>query len=342
MPADKRKKSTMAGPSQTARNLESGASLVFGLIFLILTLGLGLLLLAGGCSRDDEKVVVDFSKTVPVERPGDRSSLDPPLRVAVAAMVSPRETFNLYRQLLEYIGRKSGRRLEFVQRKTYGEIDELLGKDQIDLAFICSGPYVCGKEKYGFTLLAVPEIHGSHFYHAYLIVNKNSPFKGLEDLKGHTFAFTDPDSNTGRLVPTYWLAAIKQRPDTFFSRIIYTYSHDNSIMAVARGLVDGAAVDGLIWEYYQAKTPAFTSKTRIIKKSQPFGIPPLVASKQLSPETKARIQQLLFSMHEDPEGKKILAELMIDRFIPPREEWYDTLRQMARRLDRLGDKPHAP
>jgi phosphonate transport system substrate-binding protein len=332
----------MAKFIQASMNLKAGNRAAIWLFFLIFALTTGLLLLVYGCQGDDEKVVVDFSKTVPVERPQNGSAQDPPLRVAVAAMVSPRETFNLYRQLLEYIGRKSGRRPEFVQRKTYGEIDELLGNGQIDLAFICSGPYVCGKEKYGLELLAVPEIHGSHFYSSYLIVNKDSPFKALEDLQGHTFAFTDPDSNTGRLVPTYWLAEIKQSPDTFFSRIIYTYSHDNSIMAVARGLVDGAAVDGLIWEYYQAKTPAFTSKTRIIKKSQPFGIPPLVASKQLPSEVKTRIQQLLFSMHQDPEGSKILAELMIDRFVAPREEWYDTLRQMGRHLGRMGDKPHAP
>ena len=72
---------------------------------------------------------------------------------------------------------------------------------------------------------------------------------------------------------------MKEQPETFFSRIVYTYSHDNSIMAVARNLVDGATVDGLIWEFYQEKNPAFTSKTRIIKKSEPYGIPPLVASK---------------------------------------------------------------
>jgi phosphonate transport system substrate-binding protein len=77
-------------------------------------------------------------------------------------------------------------------------------------------------------------------------------------------------------------------------------------MAVARGLLAGAAVAGLIWEYCQAKTPAFTSKAKIIEKSQPFGIPPIVASKQLSGETKARIQQLLFSMHQDLKGKKLL------------------------------------
>jgi phosphonate transport system substrate-binding protein len=113
-------------------------------------------------------------------------------------------------------------------------------------------------------------------------------------------------------------------------------------MAVARGLVDGAAVDGLIWDYYEKKNPAFTSKTRIIKKSELFGIPPLVASRQFPAADRERIQNLLFGMHQDPEGKKILAELMIDRFIPPRDELYDSVRKMEQQLNRLKEEPHAP
>lgn len=296
----------------------------------------------GGCGNDSDKVVVDFSQTVPVARPGAGPARNPPLRVAVSSMISPKETFIHYRHLLSYIARRLDRDLEFVQRKTYGEIDELLGKGLIDLAFICSGPYIAGKDRYGFAPLAVPEVHGSHFYRSYLIVNRNSPFQRLEDLRGHSFAFTDPDSNTGRLVPTYWLAQMNEQPETFFGRIMFTYSHDNAIMAVARGLVDGAAVDGLIWDFYQAKNPTFTSKTRIIKKSEPYGIPPLVASRQLPGESKERIRQLLFAMHLDPEGKKLLDELMIDRFIPLEEDWYDTLRQMNQRLDRGKGPTDAP
>jgi len=305
-------------------------------------LALSLILIISGCSGDSDKVVVDFTKTVPVARPGKRASPTPPLRVAVAAMISPKETFDLYRQLLAYLGRRLNRDLEFVQRKTYGEIDELLGRGEIDLAFICSGPYVAGRERFGFESLAVPEIHGSHFYRSYLIVNKDAPYQRLEELRGHTFAFTDPDSNTGKLVPTYWLAEIQERPETFFSRIVYTYSHDNSIMAVARNLVDGATVDGLIWEFYQEKNPIFTAKTRVIKKSEPYGIPPLVASKNLPVESKEGIRQVLFSMHQDPEGNKILKELMIDRFIPPQEEWYENLKQMHRQVVGVKDNPHAP
>jgi phosphonate transport system substrate-binding protein len=235
-----------------------------------------------------------------------------------------------------------GREVEFVQRKTYREVNDLLMKGDIDVAFICSGPYATARERFGFIPLAVPRVHGSHFYHSYLIVNKNSPYKRLEDFKGRTFAFTDPDSNTGKLVPTFWLAEINETPESFFGQVIYTYSHDNSILAVARGLVAAAAVDGLVWEYYQATDPVFTSKTRIIKKSEPYGIPPLVASRRLPPAEQERLKQTLLTMHQDPEGRKILAGLLIDRFLPLKEEWYEPIRSMHRRLALLKEQPHAP
>jgi phosphonate transport system substrate-binding protein len=306
----------------------------------IAALALALMLLLGLLSCTDQDAVrVDFTQISPAARPEARA-YQGSLRVAVGAMISPRETFDLYRQLLEYLGRRLGRDLEFVQRQTYGEINELLHKGEIDLAFICSGPYVIGKNDYGFTPLAVPVMHGSHFYRSYLIVNKDQPYHSLEDLKGRTFAFTDPDSNTGRLAPLYWLALRQETPETYFGRTIYTYSHDNSILAVARGLVDGAAVDGLIWEYYQEKNPALTSRTRIIKKSEPYGIPPLVVSRQVGGNERQRLQEILLGMHQNPEGRKILAELYIDRFAPLQEEWYEPIRQMHRYLAQFREKRH--
>jgi len=308
--------------------LKSNASL-FNKTQLLLGVILATLLVSSyGCGRDSDTVIVDFNKRMAVERPDEMSPERPTFKVAVGAMISPKETFVSYRQLLDYISGKLGREVELVQRKTYQEINELLGLGQIDLAFICSGPYVTGKEKYGFELLATPQVQGSHFYQSYLIVNKESPFNRLEDLKGRVFAFTDPNSNTGKLVPTYWLSQMGERPETFFGKTIYTYSHDNSTLAVARALVDGAAIDGLIWEYYHHKNPVFTARTKIIKKSDPYGIPPFVASKNLSQGLKARIRQLLLSMHEEPEGERILKELMIDRFVAPKDVWYDSIRQM--------------
>jgi phosphonate transport system substrate-binding protein len=301
----------------------------------ILFLLIAMVAFTSGCSGDSDAVVVDFSKTVAVERPVSPKPRSERLRVAVAAIISPKETFVYYRQLLGYIGQKLDREIEFIQRKTYGEINELLGKGQIDLAFICSGPYVDGKQKHGFQLVATPQVQNSHFYHSYLIVNKTSEFQTLEDLRRRVFAFSDPDSNSGKLVPTYWLSKLGERPETFFRKTIYTYSHDNSILAVAKSLVDGAAVDGLIWEYYHRKNPIFTSQTRIIRKSEPYGIPPMVASGAIPVELINKIRGLLFSMHEDPKGQAILNELMIDKFIEPNDRWYDSIRKINLELASL-------
>ncbi len=291
-----------------------------------------ILLFISSCSNDAGYSPVDFSKTIQVEQPGPAHDKSQTLRVAVSAMVSPKETFSNYRELLDYIGKKLNYNIQLIQRKTYSEINDLFLKGKVDLAFICSGPYATGKEKYGFEALATPIIRGEPFYHSYLIVNKNSSIKTLEDLKGRVFAFTDPESNTGALIPTYWLAQNGETPESFFKSIHYTYSHDNSILAVAKSLVDGAAVDGMIWEYYNTRNPMNTSQTRVIKKSIPFGSPPFVASRYLPSDVKENARNVLLKMHQDPAGRQILKELLIERFDMPKEVWYQPVREIKSRL----------
>jgi len=295
-----------------------------------------------GCGGDSEYKRVDFSKTIAISHPDTHLAQDRMLRVAVAAMISPKETFIYYRELLDYIGRKAGRGIQLIQRKTYDEINALFLKGEIDLAFICTGPYAAAREKYGFEALATPQVRGKPFYQSYLIVEKDSPYHHMEDLRGRVFAFTDPDSNTGTLVPRYWLAQVGEAPETYFQKTVYTYSHDNSILAVAKGLVDGAAVDGHQWEYFQHFTPALTSRTRVIRKSEPYGSPPLVASGRLPDDLKTKIRGVLLAMHQDPGGREILDKLLIDRFLVPREEWYEPVRAMIAGLPDSGRSSHAP
>ncbi len=308
------------------------------------SIGLGLFGLSA-CREQKAIRVVDFSDTVAVVRPETSSPDQETLKVAVAAMVSPKQSFANYRELLDYLGGKLGKRVDLIQRKTYVEVNELLGKGLIDIAFICSGPYAAVREKYGFQLLAAPQINGSHLYQSYLIVNAAGRYTSLEDLKGKTFAFTDPDSNTGRLVPSYWLALMGERPETFFGSYLFTYSHDNSIMAVAKSQVDGAAVDGLVWEYVNHANPELTAKTRVIRKSEEYGMPPVVASPSLSREQADAIRRVLLTAHADPAGRKILEGLKIERFVEARDEWYRPIREMLKGVSsQLGksDAVHEP
>ncbi len=307
-----------------------------------LCLGLSLIvmtLLSSGCSPDAGYTPIDFSNTIKIEKTKSTDNKEHTLKVAVSAMISPKETFSTYQNLIDYIGDQLNYKIQLIQRKTYREINELFLKQQIDLAFICSGPYAIGKEKYGFEALATPVIRGNPFYQSYLIVNKNSAIEKIEDLRGGVFAMTDPASNTGAMVPLYWLVKMGEKPETFFKNITYTYSHDNSILAVARSLVDGAAVDGVIWEYYNARNPLNTSQTRVIKKSIPFGSPPFVASKRLSSKIKEKARDLLLDMHQDVKGRIILKELMIDRFVSPEEIWYQSVRDIKQQLNMSYRKP---
>jgi phosphonate transport system substrate-binding protein len=281
-----------------------------------------------GCQGETDYKRVDFSSVLPVAHPQDTEA-QKPLRVAVAAMISPKETFSYYQEMLAYIGKRLGRKVQLIQRKTYEEIDELFPKGEVDLAFICSGPYAARRNVYGFEALATPQVRGKPFYQSYLIVRKDSPYQSFQDLRGKVFAFTDPESNTGSIVPRHWLAEVGETPESFFKQTTFTYSHDNSILAVAKNLVDAAAVDGHQWEYYQRVNPVHTANTRVIRKSDPYGSPPVVASLKLDGQVKSSIRDLLLTMHQDPEGKQIIDKILIERFVPPQDEWYEPINTMT-------------
>jgi phosphonate transport system substrate-binding protein len=259
----------------------------------------------------------------------------PPLRIGIGARISPRESFVYYEAMLNFVGRKLGRKVEMVQYTTYDEMDRALERLDLDFAFICAGPYVRDRAKFGAELLVAPQVHGVPFYYSYMLVPAGSPAKTLADLRGKRFAFTDPKSNTGRLVPTYMLAReFGLAPEKFFGSVKFTWSHDRSIDEVAAGTVDGASVDSLIYDYLAARTPARVKNVRILSRSIPFGIPPFVTTKAADPRLKKRLREVLLSMHEDPEGKRILDGMMVERFIVPLDANYDAVRDMEAWLDK--------
>lgn len=253
-----------------------------------------------------------------------------PLRVAVAGVISPKETYKTYQDLLQYLGAQLDRPVELVQRKSYAEINDLIRAGGIDLAFVCSEAYVQGQQDFGMELLVAPEVRGEALYRSYLIVPTDSPVERFDQLRDKIFAFTDPDSNSGRLVPSYALSQMGETPEGFFRKVVYTYSHDNSIKAVADKLVDGASVDSLVYDYLEARDPALAEHTRVIWRSDPFGSPPVVVHPGLSAELKERLRQILIGMDSDPRGRAIMDGLMIDRFVVPGPAAYESVREMLR------------
>ncbi|MHB0868582.1 MAG: substrate-binding domain-containing protein [Chloroflexota bacterium] len=301
-----------------------------------LVLLLAQVVLLAACSPKPSYKQVDLSVPGRSQTPSTTQPTRAPLRVAISAVVSPKETFKIYQELLQYLGELLGRPVELVQRKTYAEVNDLIRAGGIDLAFVCTLAYVQGQQEFGMELLAAPEVHGEALYRAYIIVPADSPVAQFDQLREKTFAFTDPDSNTGRLVPTYLLWQRGENPESFFRKVVYTYSHDNSIKAVADKLVDGASVDSLVYDYTLAQNPPLAERIRVVYRSEPFGSPPVVVHPNLSPDLKDRLREVLLHLADEPRGRALLDGLLIDRFVVPDRKSYEPVREMLKKTRSQG------
>lgn len=286
-------------------------------------------LISSGCIEEPERLDLSI-----VQEPDIRKN-DTAIRVAIASVISPKESIGYYEEMIRYISVKLGRPVKIVQRRTYQEINDLIKNNEIDFAFICSGPYIDGNKEFGMKILVAPQAYGKMTYSSYIIVPKNSNYTNISDLRGKRFAFTDPLSNSGKIYPAYRLYLINETPESFFGKdekgrnnYFYTYSHDNSIIAVAERLAEGAAVNSLIYEYMTDKNPELISRTRIIEVSQMFANPPVVVSRDIDPFLEQKLKDIFLNMYDDDEGRRILSRVMIDRFVTINDSAYDSIREM--------------
>lgn len=288
-------------------------------------LGLALTVLASCRSARSPEIDIDSDGGVPTifspsaRKPGEA------LRFSVAAMQSPRDTYAAYSRLFAHLSPILGADIEIVQRRTYREVNDLLIAGKVDVAFVCTGGYfdLLRRAPGVVEIIAVPVMGGTTTYQALIIVPATSPAARMEDLAGKRFAFADELSFTGHAYPTYLVRAAGLNPPRFFSAAFFTHSHDRSILAVASGVVDGAAVDSHILDGMVAHEPGLARQVRVLRRSPPFGIPPVVARTSLPDATRARIREALLGLDSEPEGLSQLRELHIERFSVPALDLYD-------------------
>ena len=301
------------------------------------TIGLGgiilLCILLVGCQTTQQLPFVSV-------KPTDRSQANPVpiqnqdiLKVGISSVLSPREALENYRIFADYLQKKIGRPVQLVQRQSYQDINDLVRDGGVDVAFICSGAYVEGKKDH-LELLAVPEVNGTATYQSYIIVNAISKFYSLQDLKGQVFGFTDPISFSGTIAPTFMVSQLGTNTANFFSRVVYTYSHDNSINAVLDNVVDAAGVDSLVYQYAVAKDPSLAAKLRIVARSPEVGSPPVVVNTNIDPHLKTALLEALLQMDTDSLGKQALSSLLYDRFTLPDSSAYVPIEKMVTTIDR--------
>jgi phosphonate transport system substrate-binding protein len=275
------------------------------------------------------KRFIDLDEPTPTaERENnDNISDNSSLRIAIAPVISPEKSIQIYQGLLDYIAVKIGRKPLLLQRNTYGETNDLVRYGRCDLALVCTYAFVRGEQEFGMEVFVVPVIDGAITYQSFILVPASSRASSLLDLRGKRFASADIMSTSGWLFPAIWLMGKGMDANTFFSEHAVVGSHDRSIDAVLSGYVDGAAVDSIVYEHMRNENASIQEKTRIIQKSPPYGMPPFVVSPQIDPVLKERLLSILVKMHEDTAGREVLLSLNIDRFVVPAETLYDDVRE---------------
>jgi len=234
-----------------------------------------------------------------------------------------------------YLERRLGRPVRFVQRRSYREITELVITGELDVAWVCGFPYV--RNRGHMRLLAVPLWRGRPLYQSYLIVPASDRLtRSFADLEGAVFAYSDPDSNSGYLVPRYEMLRAHLQPSRLFRKTFFTWSHRDVVRAVAERVARGGAVDGYIWETLRKVEPRLTARTRVVLRSDWYGFPPLVAREDLAPETLAAVRGALVAMSAEPRGRELLEILALDGFTAGEDRLYDGIERVLRFVETVN------
>ena len=295
-------------------------------LLLIMLVSAGMLLIAG--CNNTQGVYINFERSQPLVNNQQSNDEDQrPLRIAVATVISPNETIEYYRNIARYISKQIGRPAVLVQRKTYEELNMLMSNGEADIAFMSTGAYSAYRGLTEIELLAMVEYDNSTFYDMQIIVHKDSNYNSLDDLQGKSFAFTDPLSYSGHMAVLQLLKEKDTRPEKYFGRYIYTYSHDKSIWAVANKAADAASIDSMIIKYGWANKELL-DKIRVIKTMGPNPTGPVAVRGKLNHEQKEQLRQVFLNMHKDAQIMPSLQGLLIDCFVMPDSDYYRPLQKI--------------
>ena len=177
---------------------------------------------------------------------------------------------------------------------------------------------------------------GSTGYYSIAFARKDAGITSIEDAKGKTFAFADPNSTSGYLVPGAELAAKYGDLKTYFSEVKMSGGHEQTIVGVANGDFDAGVswADGLgNWEdgytngaFRKAADAGLVDMSNLVEIWRSALIPegPMVVRKALPQEVKDKVTQLTDDLWQtDPECAYAVAAGEATDFVPLEQSAYE-------------------
>lgn len=246
-----------------------------------------------------------------------------------------------YERIAAWVARRVGEPAELISDAWERRL-QMLDEGRVHLGFICGWPYSqrFDRPERPIELLCAPVMtparyQGRPIYFTDVIVRRASPWHTFADLRGRSYAYNGTESHSGYNVPRDHLLSLGETSG-YFGRAGASGSHQRSIQMVAEGAVDASGIDSTVLDLELTLRPELRETFRLVESIGPGPIPPVVVAIGLAEDLKKRLREIFVTMHEEPDGRAILAGGLIARFVRVQDGDYDPIRAMVRRAQTTG------
>ncbi len=259
---------------------------------------------------------------------------------AILSTESAPEIARRWRPILDQVEKDLKIRVKHVTATDYRGTIEALKFKKAEVGWLGPKAYVEATNNNYANVDAIAQVrneNGSLGYRSCLIVHTDSDVFMPEDLAGKTFAYNDPNSTSGYLVPTtFFLGEMGIDPKTYFGKVTFSGSHEASILAVANKKVDVASTNlpDLQQLVREGKVPR--GALRVIWVSKLIPNDPVVVRKDLPATLRQAIQESLVSMKQRaPEAFAQAGAFFGGGFVKVDDSKYQIVRELNETAKRL-------
>jgi phosphonate transport system substrate-binding protein len=225
-----------------------------------------------------------------------------------------------YRDFVRYVARKLSApgRVEgkVVTAQTVYQLQKLLEQDKVDFYMESPYPtYLINRDGAAMPLLRRWK-SGSPEYRSIFFAKKEGGARDIADLRGALIALEDPGSTSGYFLPKVFLAGkgMKLAEKTSLdapvgpNEVGYIFAYSASKVA-DMVLTRRAAAGAFSNEDLDRLEPKKKADLIILGETENFPRYFVSVRKEMDPKAIDRLQEVLVSMHQDPEGRAILDKL---------------------------------
>ena len=228
-----------------------------------------------------------------------------------------------WRALLSQLARRARVPLQVIEHPPPAPLAELWGRADLAAVFMCGLPFSRAEPPPQLIAAPVPEpveFRGQPIYWSEFVVRADAAPRTLADTFGARIAFTGTESQSGFAAPLRHLQQAGDGGPLYREVIAPQVTPQGALTAVAENRADVAAIDAYSHLLLRRFAPELAARVRVVARTEPRPIPPLIASCAFEPLTQA-----FLAAHQDAALHPILSDLRLSRFAAVEPATYQVL-----------------